>query len=308
MAKKIVNTKIEIPKWYTKRIKNFETLTENEALFEYESLKLRERYRKTAKKLKKEGYIVEKVAPKIVRPSAVIQSDIDYLKRIEIETIKEAVKYSEPIVKYDAPIYDYEPTVWKEENLPDFRYDERIYFDDYGDSEDDYLTDYDIKQIESSFPEPEPTPPLFVDLSTGQAIYEEDIPDYLERVKEFIDDIIDEAYNQGDQAVVSHSTYRSGRTKTSRSRAWVEQNIDRAVNKVVSKLMEIRNTDSLLQAFAKKCNDSSYLSSLQNAIGAYIAEAYSDTTGQSFYISKAYELLSFAPTTLDDAMDFEYEE
>ena len=310
MAKKIVNTKTDIPKWYTKRIKNFETLTENEALFEYESLKLRERYRKTARILKKQGYIVEKVAPKIVRPSAVIQSDIDYLKRIEPETIKEAVKFSEPIVKYDAPIYDYEPTVWKEENLPDFRYDERIYFDGYGDSEDDYLTDYDIKQIESSFPsqEPEPTPPLFVDYSTGQAIFEEDLPDYIQHCKELIDDLIRFTEEQADQSIVSYSSYRSGRTKTSSSRQWLENNINKAKNKVVTRLEAIQSDSNLMLTFAKKCTNGDYLQSIQNAIGDYISGAYNEINAESYYSSQVYNLLSFSPMTLNDAMDFEDEE
>lgn len=295
MAKKIVNTKIQIPKWYTKRIKNFEKLTENEALFEYESLKLRERYRKTANKLKKEGFIVEKIAPKIARPHSVIESDINYLKRIEPETIREAVIQLEPIVKYDAPIYDYEDPYWKEENLPDYHYQGDYDYSDYDYTEDTV--------------EPEPTPPLYVDMTTGEAIYEEDLPDYMDRLSDFIDDLIDETRQEMDRAIVSYSAYRSGKTRNARGRAWIETNITRAGNKLISKLEEIKSNENSLKTFAQKCNNPDYMQQLKDAVGDYISSSYYivDIDGY-FSNSKVYNLLSFSPMSLDDAMDFEYEE
>lgn len=315
MAKKIVNTKMDIPKWYTKRIKNFEILREKEALFEYESIKIQERARKQAKKL---NIVYNK--SKIVRPSTVIASDIQTLKDIEIEDIKEAVKTNKPIVPYTSILYAAERVEWKRHNLPDYHYEGDYdlpdineptdYFDDYNydDSEDDYLTDYDIKQIESSFPEPEPEPPLFVDLSTGQAIFEEDLPDYIQQCKELIDDLIRFTEEQADQSIVSYSTYRSGRTKSSSSRQWLENNINKAKNKVVARLEDIQSDDNLMLTFAKKCANGEYLQSLQNAIGDYISGAYSDINAESYYSSQVYNLLSFSPMTLDDAMVFEDEE
>lgn len=285
MAKRTVTTKNQIPKYIQKRITNFKNLTPNKAIFEYEKFLLLRRAKGDYKEFLK-GYIEA--------PERVTKKDIQKLREMRGKKLEEKrYEYERELdINSKTRKEQREDENWSKIEPPELPTLEQI----------------TVPDLPDTISEPEPTPPIYTDPNTAEAIFEEDIPDYLERVKEYIDDIIDEAYNQGDQAVVSHSTYRSGRTKTSRSRAWSEQNINRAVNKVVSKLMEIRNTDSLLKAFAEKCNDSTYLSALQNAIGAYIAEAYSDTTGQSFYISKAYELLSFTPTTLDDAMDFEYEE
>lgn len=307
MAKKNITAKIDIPKWYKSRIKNFEILREKEALFEYESIKIQERARKQAKKLN-----IAYNKPKIVRPSTVIASDIQILKDIELETIKEAVQDNKPIVPYTSTLYAAERVEWKRENLPDYHYEGDYDFTDYDytdfDSEDDYLTDYDIKQIESNFPEPEPTPPLFVDMSTGQAIFEEDLPDFVQHCKELIDDLIRFTEQQADQAIVSYSSYRSGRTKSSSSRQWLENNINKATDKIIDKLEEIKDDDGMMLSFAKKCASSDYLQSLNNAIGDYISGAYSDVNAEAFYSSQVYNLLSFSPMSLDDTMDFEYEE
>ena len=309
MARKNVTTKADISSWYVKRIKNFENLTEQEALFEYEAIKLRERYRKQAKTLQKKGKSVQTVAPKIVRPSAVTPSDVDYLKRIESQTIKEAIYRQEPIVPSYSGLYDYETSDWKEKNLPDFSWDEELYYsDDFGDSEDDYLTESDIKRIEDSFDKPEPKEPLFVDESTGEAIFEEDLPDFVQRSKELIDDLIAFTEQQADQSIVSYSAYRSGRTKTSASRKWSEDNINRAKNKIINRLEQIKDGDELAETFARKCASSDYLDSLYDAIGEYLAQAYSDTTGASYNSSSVYSLLNFSPMTLDDTMEFEDEE
>lgn len=300
---------MDIPKWYTKRIKNFEILREKEALFEYESLKIQERARKQAKKLN-----VTYKKHKIVRPSTVIASDIQILKDIELESIKEAVKANKPIVPYASPLYSSERVEWKRHNLPDYHYVSDYDFRDYdlteGDSEDDYLTDYDIKQIESSFPKPEPEPvsPLFVDMATGQAIFEEDLPDFVQQCKELIDDLIRFTEEQADQSIVSYSSYRSGRTKSSSSRQWLENNINKAKDKIVDKLEAIQSDDGMMMTFARKCASGDYLQNLQNAIGDYISGAYTDINAEAFYASNVYNLLSFSPMSLDDAMDFEYEE
>ena len=156
--------------------------------------------------------------------------------------------------------------------------------------------------------EPEPTPPLFVDMSTGEAIFEEDLPDYIQHCKELIDDLIRFTEEQADQSIVSYSSYRSGRTKSSSSRQWLENNIIKAKNKVVTRLEAIQSDNSLMLTFAKKCATGDYLQSLQNAIGDYISGAYSDINAESYYSSQVYNLLTFSPMTLDDTMDFEDEE
>ena len=156
--------------------------------------------------------------------------------------------------------------------------------------------------------EPEPIQPLFVDLSTGEAIFEEDLPDHIQHCKELIDDLIRFTEEQANQSIVSYSTYRSGRTKSSSSRQWLENNINKAKNKVVSRLEAIQSDNSLMLTFAKKCANSDYIQALQNAIGDYIYAAYGDVDLESYYSSEVYNLLSFSPMTLNDSMYFEYEE
>ena len=309
MAVKHVTTKEQIPKWYTKRISNFKNLTTNEAIFEYEAIKVRERQRKFAKKAGIKDYI----APKIVRPEAVIESDIKYIQNIKPERIKESVVKKERAVKITSPIYDYDKYNHLEEKFEpeevqqryDWdRQDEYDYWDDGGYVDEDYIPE---PEPVPSY-EPEPQEPLFVDLSTGEAIYEEDLPDYMNRTRELIDDIIYEAQQDGDKTIISYSAYKSGRTRNARSRAWVADNVNRAVGKVVSMLEGIKNDEGRLRAFAERASNPDYLSQLQNAIGDYINQAYADTTGQSFLVSEVFNLLSFTPMSLEDSMEFEYEE
>ena len=290
MAKRTVTTKSQIPDYIKKRITNFKNITTNKAIFEYEKFLLIRRAKGDYKEFLK-GYYQT--------PERVSKKDIQELremrgKKLEQERVKyeQEVEINRRILRKQMEDENWgksSPTIGVEIEPPELPTPEPITVPD--------LPDIPI--------EPEPIPPVYTDPTTAEAIFEEDIPDYMERVKEFIDDIIEKAYQSGDQAIVSHSSYRSGRTKTSRSRAWVESNIDKAVNKVVDKLNQIKTDEALLMGFAKRCNDQSYLGKLQDAIGAYIAEAYSDTTGQSFYISKAYELLSITPISFNDTVDIE---
>lgn len=91
----------QIPKWYRQRIKDFEKLTELEQIFEYESLKIRERTRKLAKKLGIKGF----KAPKIIRPEAVAEKTIEELKE-RAEEFKQAPfqpEYTGGQLTFEAP-------------------------------------------------------------------------------------------------------------------------------------------------------------------------------------------------------------
>ena len=277
MAKRTVISKNQIPKYVQKRITNFKNLTANKAIFEYEKFLLLRRAKGDYKEFLK-GYIEA--------PERVTKKDIQNLREMRGKKLKEKR-------------YEYERELYINRKIRrEQREDES-----WGKTKQTTIPDLPDTSIE-----PEPTPPLFVDISTGQAIFEEDLPDYIQHCKELIDDLIRFTEEQADQSIVSYSSYRSGRTKSSSSRQWLENNINKAKNKVVARLEDIQSDDSLMVTFAKKCANDDYLQSLQNAIGDYISGAYSDINAESYYSSQVYNLLSFSPMTLDDAMDFEDEE
>lgn len=277
MANRIVASKNQIPEYIQKRIRNFKNLTPNKAIFEYEKFLLIRRAKGDYKEFLK-GYIET--------PERVTKKDIQKLREMRGKKLQEQSYKYERELEINKRIR--EPKI----EPPELPIPEPI----------------TVPVLPDIPAEPEPTPPLFVDLSTGQAIFEEDFPDYIQQCKELIDDLIRFTEEQADQSIVSYSTYRSGRTKASSSRQWLENNINKAKNKVVTRLEAIQSDDSLMLTFAKKCANGDYLQSLQNAIGDYISGAYSDINAEAYYSSQVYNLLSFSPMTLDDTMDFEDEE
>ena len=293
MARQTITSKTQIPQYIQKRITNFKNLTPNKAIFEYEKFLLLRRAKGDYKEFLK-GYIDT--------PERVTKKDIQRLREMRGKKLQEQR-------------YEYERELEINRGIRREQKED----ENWGKSQP--TTGIEIEPSELPTPEPtavpvlpdtptepEPTPPLFVDLSTGQAIFEEDLPDYIQHCKELIDDLIRFTEEQADQSIVSYSSYRSGRTKSSSSRQWLENNINKAKNKVVARLEAIQSDDSLMVTFAKKCANGDYLQSLQNAIGDYISGAYSDINAESYYSSQVYNLLSFSPMTLYDAMDFEDEE
>lgn len=308
MARQTITQKTMIPKWYTKRIKEFETLTENEAIFEYEALKLRERQRKYARKAGIKGYR----APQIPRPTVTISRDVEYLRQIPTEAVKlSATTGFDELVGPSASIYNYELEQWKEEKFPDYqpRYDYSWQDDWNPASYDDYEPDY------TPAPEPDievPVPQIgdspddyWIDPTTGEAILKSDTADILSRTKEFIDRLISYTEAEADQQIVARSSYRSGRTKSAKSREWLENNIDRGKEKIISTLNEIKSSDTKLQGFAEKASSGDFFSALTDAIGEYLAAAYNSTNGNTYQSSNVYNLLSDLPMTMEDTLDFE---
>lgn len=300
MPRKTVTQKEQIPKWYVKRIKGFQELSRNEALFEYESLKLRERQRKAAKKLGIKGY----KAPSIPRPSYTTSSNVEWLKSYTKEEIDFSVRHEERLVDARSPIYDYEQELWKEEKFPEYV---SAYESDYS-WNDDYWSDDNYKYEES---EPTPSEPVespedyWIDPTTGEAILKSDTADILSRTTEFLDRLIDYTESVANDQIVSRSSYRSGRTKSAKSRQWLEDNIDRARDRIINKLNDIKSSETNLRGFAEKASNADFFGQLTNAIGEYIAGAYKSANADSFQSSEIYNLLSDYPMTLEETLDFE---
>lgn len=286
MARKNITSKTQIPQYIQKRITNFKKLTPNKAIFEYEKFLLLRRAKGDYKEFLK-GYIET--------PERVTKKDIQKLHEMR------GKKLEEKRYEYEREL-DINKRIRREQK-EDENFPQKIEPPEIPNIEP--ISAPDLPKIPA---EPEPTPPLFVDMSTGQAIFEEDLPDFVQQCKELIDDLIRFTEQQADQAIVSYSSYRSGRTKSSSSRQWLENNINKATDKIIDKLEDIKNDDGLMLSFAKRCASSDYLQSLNDAIGDYISGAYSDVNAEAFYSSQVFNLLSFSPMSLEDTMDFEYEE
>lgn len=280
-----ITTKLQIPKYAQKKIQNFKNLTTNQAIYQYEMIKLQRRAGKDYGSFLS-GYLK---MPSRVTKSA-IQS-ISSLRGKKLETAKADYEAEQRINKAVRR--------WEKENRTD-----------------NLLEPFDWVDVT-----PKPTDKTFdsvkeyieetgnlIDPNTGEVIEAKDLANYDDRLKEYVDELINFTRQYADSAIISRSSYRSGRTKTARSRKWAEDNINRATNKIVNRLEQIKNNESELRKFGRACSNPDYLALLQNAIGDYISGAYSDTTDDSYLASDVYDLLSFSPMSFDDAMDFEYEE
>lgn len=322
MPKKTVTTKEQIPKWYTKRIKGFSDLTQQEALFEYEALKVRERARKYAKRQN-----IEYIPPKIVRPSTVIEPDINFIKRIELPTIQEAVKKQEPIVSPYSGLYDYEREEWKEEHFPDYQ---APHYEDYQSSWEDY--EGDEEYFESNEPEeevhasriieeyyhPEPSTPqpekeltidniAWVDPNTAVAYTFDEIADLKESAIDFLQSLKDQLKDVADATVLAHSYYDNGRTKAQSQIRFYNTNVDRAYRKVCDKIDSILNDPNKLDNFAKNnAGPRNDFEAIQSAASEYIASSYkrasADSDAQLTYL---FTLLDGGPMSVGDAMELE---
>ena len=328
MPKKTVTTKEQIPKWYTKRIKGFSDLTQQEALFEYEALKVRERARKYAKRQN-----IVYIPPKIVRPSTVTEPDVNFIRRIELPTIQEAVKKQAPIVSAESGLYDYEHEYWKEENLPDYQVP---HYEDYHSSWEDYEGDeeyfedddkgwreyVDSIQVlpdipEPSTPEPTITPTVekeiteediaWVDPNTAEVYTFDDIADLKESAIDFLQSLKDNLKEEADAVVLRHSYYDNGRTKAQSQIRFYNNNADRAYRKVCDKIDSILNDPNRLEKFAKNnAGPHNDFERIQMAASEYIASSYkrasADSDAQLAYL---FSLLDDGPMSVGDAMELE---
>lgn len=136
-----------------------------------------------------------------------------------------------------------------------------------------------------------------------------DISKELDLVKEFFDDLRTEIDNYANQSIIVNSSYKNGRTKNTRLRQWITDNITRAKDKLITLIDSIEaDEDRSISVYERFANDSSALSDLQDAISEYLAGSYSSpitSTGTDMNYQRVYAMLSGSPMSLEDAEEFE---
>lgn len=303
---KIITKKSQIPKSAQKKIKNFSKLTDNQAILQYELNKLKRRLSKQA------DYTKFIKTPKAITKS--FFQEIHNIRGKQVEKFKERFATGKPLTSYeerkakqyeratrsiskqldeisDDEIYDYEPYYPEPDDTIDIN--ELIEKEKQYDSVKDYLEE--TGQAINPF--------------TGEVLEEQAVGDIIESAREYLSELRELVLQEIDRAVISASSYRSGRTRSTRSREWVENNINKAGDMVLREIDRIEGSEESLKSFAKKFSSSSQLQELSEAISEYLASAYHITdSGSSFQSSRVYMILHDGPITLADTMEFEDEE
>lgn len=293
---KIITKKSQIPKYAAKKIKDFKNLTTNQAIYEYELIKLQRRAKGDFASYAK-GYYA--------RPNRVTKSAIKQLQSLrgkklqsEIETYRTEQRLNRAIshepVYYEPddsiPNIDYTPSY-----EPDYSFDlnEAIEQEKTYQSAEDYLEE--TGQV--------------VNPLTGEVISGENIADMVDFARQYLDELEQVVRTEEDRTIVSMSSYRNGRSRNARSQRWITDNVTRAGDMIIRQLDTIRGSESKMVAFAKRFSDSSNLQALSDAIAEYIQGSYHvvNTSG-SFQSSRVFGLLNDGPISLSDSMEFEDEE
>jgi len=303
---KIITKKSEIPKSAQKKIKNFSKLTDNQAILQYELNKLKRRLSKQV------DYTKFIKTPKAITKSFI--QEIHNIRGKQVEKFKERFATGKPLTSYeerkakqyeratrsiskqldeisDDEIYDYEPYYPEPDDTIDIN--ELIEKEKQYDSVKDYLEE--TGQAINPF--------------TGEVLEAQAVGDIIESAREYLSELRELVLQEIDRAVISASSYRSGRTRSTRSREWVENNINKAGDMILREIDRIEGSEESLKSFAKKFSSSSQLQELSEAISEYLASAYHITdSGSSFQSSRVYMILHDGPITLADTMEFEDEE
>ena len=302
---KIITKKSQIPKSAQKKIKNFSKLTDNQAIYQYELNKLVKRAKGDYGHFLKgyygspEGRIYQKDIQKLRnlkrgvlrqgREQFEFDQRIDRLAaqqaKIDREIDRQLAQISED------EIYDYQPATPEPTYILDIN--DLIEKEKQYQSTQEYLKDTGQA----------------IDPFTGEVLEAGAVADIIESAKQYLDNLMQEITDYENKAIVSNSSYRSGRTRTSRSRAWIEANVTRAGDKIRGEIDRIRSSDDNIKAFAKKFSSPDKLQQLSDAIGEFIAECYSVVdTSSAYSASEVFMLLHDSPMSLDDSMEFEDEE
>ena len=138
MARKVYSTKSQIPKWYRRRIHNFEDLTDKQALYEYERIKIQERVRRARKRGKE--YKLEPFKP----VSQIGSYDIEYLRKLNLRNYEQQLPPEKPPIpepqnQADDDI-DYNE-MWSENDDWDSAYNKKYEAEKYIEYLQDYVAD-----------------------------------------------------------------------------------------------------------------------------------------------------------------------
>lgn len=280
---KIITNKNQIPEYARKNIKNFNKLTNNQAIYQYELNKLIRRAGGEYGQFLKGYYQM---------PERVYKKDIEEirsLRNVRLRYSREKYEEERRIDRIAIDRIEHEqPRI--EQPAIENPSKEKQY-----DSVKDYLEE--TGQAINPF--------------TGEVIEEGAVANIIESAKELLDDLREFVLQEIDRSVVSNSSYRSGRTRSSRSRDWIEKNINNAGDMILKEIDRIKTSDSSIKEFADKFSDSAKLQSLYDAISEYLASAYyvvGNAIGSNFQASQVYSLLHNGPMTLADSKRFEDEE
>jgi len=310
---KIVTEKSQIPKGYQKKIKNFNKLTPNQAIYEYELLKLERRAGKEFGNFLKVYY----QRPKIVR-----QKDIEEIRQfrgIRLKKAKRGIKPKKIEYNYPAMPDYYAERRWRQEYEEEQKESQPRSVDEQlaeiADDElyADYVWDLEGEAAQDQYDSPDAylrDTNQTIDPDTGEVLDKEEyIAKQLDLVKEFFDDLRTEIDNSANQSIIVNSSYKNGRTRNTRSRQWITDNITRAKDKLITLIDSIEaDEDRSISVYERFANDSSALSDLQDAISEYLAGSYSSpitSAGTDMNYQRVYAILSGSPMSLEDAEEFE---
>lgn len=305
---KIVTKKSQIPKSAQKKINNFKKLTDNQAIYQYELNKLVKRAKGEYGQFLKGYYqMPSRVTKKAIEEIRSLRNVRLRYSREKYETKRRIDRITRDRIEYERPIIE-QPVV---ENLLD-DYDSYDYSDYYEPSDAIDINDLIEKEKQfGSVKEYLEETGQAINPFTGEVLDESNVANIIESAKQLLDDLREFVLQEIDRSVVSNSSYRNGRSRSSRSRDWIEKNINNAGDMILKEIDRIKSSDSSLKCFADKFSDSAMLQSLTDAISEYLASAYyvvGNAIGSNFQASQVYSLLHDGPMTLADTMEFEDEE
>ena len=251
---KIIVKKSDIPKYAQKSIKNFSKLTKNQAIYEYEMLKLKRRAGKEF------GAFLSGF---LSRPDKVTKKAIEALKSLKGKKLQE-----------EKSSYERE-----KRTIRMARQMER----------EDYNFSFDLEE------------------EAAEEMEYSAVADMEELADEFISELYQEIFNAQSSAEISSSSYRSGRSKSLKSRMWLQDNIQRGTDLLIRAIQQRTATRESKIAFYKELSQYS-LSDLQDAVSEYLAGLYRVTavnvTGY-LQVSRIYSIINSNPVSLYDAEEME---
>ena len=320
MAKQPITKKSQIPKYAQKKIKNFKKLTTNQALYEYEMVKLERRAGGDFKYFLR-GYFErpERVTKKAIQEIAKFRgkklekerSRYDTENRLRRIELQERESYQVESPQITTPEIS-KPTVYEpDEDFPDFTDD--VYTNEERQREADETPTYDDSDFSdyedfSWYEEPEPSiDDYWIDPNTGEAIPWEDIryADAERAAIDFLNDLKDFLRQEADAAAISHSYYTNGRTKSASQRRFYDNNINSALEKIIDKIDSILNTPNKLSHFVDSHRGATNnWEALVLAASEYIHDSYKTKGGDPVQAARLNALLDAGPISLDESLDF----
>lgn len=278
---KIITKKSQIPKYAAKRIKDFKNLTTNQAIYEYELIKLQRRAKGDFASYAK-GYYT--------RPERVTQKSIKQLQSLRGTKLKAEIESYKTDLRVNRLI----------------RNDEKLDKSFTSNYEPDYSFDLNA-EISQEIDYPEDPSDYWVDPTTGEAKHWDELlfADMKRMAIDFLQDLKEQVRQSADNASIAHSYYKNGRTVNSKQRRYYDDNINTAMNTVIDKIDSILNNDEKLNAFTSRYKDATLSwEQLVLAASEYIANSYKSKGGDPVQAARLNELLDTGPISMSDAMNF----